>query len=177
MQCKQASEMMSMRLDGRLGSKEAALLDAHLAECKVCQAEWQSLQALDSLLASTAAIEAPVRVRVQVMTRLERRDKARRAIIGGTMLTLGTVALALLLMAPALLGLLQATGIAPALIRGGPTTLLHLLGAGETLGRTYIGLIGSLIIPLVILGLCGITSALALNGLWIGALHRLRGSR
>jgi predicted anti-sigma-YlaC factor YlaD len=177
MQCKQASEMMSMRLDGRLGRSEVALLDAHLAECEACQAEWQSLQALDSLLASAATIEAPVRVRVQVMTRLERRDKARRAIIGGTTLALGTVALALLLTAPALLGLLEAVGIAPALIRGGPTTLLHLLGAGETLGRTYIGLIGSLIIPLVILGLCGMTSALALNGLWIGALRRLRASR
>ncbi|MBN1810609.1 MAG: zf-HC2 domain-containing protein [Anaerolineae bacterium] len=177
MQCKQASEMMSLRLDGRLDNAQVALLDAHLAECQACQAEWQSLQALDSLLASAATLEAPVRVRVQVMTRLERRDKARRAIIGGTALTLGTVALALLLMAPVLLGLLDAVGIAPALIRGGPTTLLHLLGAGETLGRTYIGLIGSLIIPLVILGLCGVTTALALNGLWIGALRRLRASR
>jgi predicted anti-sigma-YlaC factor YlaD len=177
MQCKQASEMMSLRLDGRLGNTEAALLDAHLAECAACQAEWQSLQALDSLLASAVTIEAPVRVRVQVMTRLERRDKARRAIIGGTALSLGTVALALLLMAPVLLGLLDAVGIAPALIRGGPMTLLHLLGAGETLGRTYIGLIGSLIIPLAILGLCGMTSALALNGLWIGAMRRLRASR
>jgi predicted anti-sigma-YlaC factor YlaD len=169
--------MMSMRLDGRLGSQETTLLDAHLAECEMCRAEWQSLQALDSLLASAATIEAPVRVRVQVMTRLERRDKARRAIIGGTTLTLGAVALALLLMAPALLGLLQTTGIAPALIRGGPTTLFHLLGAGETLGRTYVGLIGSLIIPLVILGLCGLTSTLALNGLWIGAMRHLRSSR
>jgi predicted anti-sigma-YlaC factor YlaD len=177
MQCKQASEMMSLQLDGRLGDTEVPLLDAHLAECEACRAEWQSLQALDSLLASAVTMEAPVRVRVQVMTRLERRDKARRAIIGGTALTLGTVALALLLMAPVLLGLLDAVGIAPALIRGGPTTLLHLLGAGETLGRTYIGLIGSLIIPLVILGLCGMTSALALNGLWIGAMRRLRASR
>jgi predicted anti-sigma-YlaC factor YlaD len=177
MQCKQASEMMSLRLDGRLDSAEGALLNDHLAECEACRAEWQSLQALDSLLASAATIAAPIRVRVQVMTRLERRDKARRAIIGGTTLALGSVALALLLVAPVLLGLLDAVGIAPALIRGGPTTLLHLLGAGETLGRTYIGLIGSLIIPLAILGLCGVTMALALNGLWIGAMRRLRASR
>ncbi len=177
MQCKQASEMMSLWLDGRLESTEVALLDAHLAECETCRAEWHGLQALDSLLASAATIETPVRMRVQVMMRLERRDQARRAIIGGTALTLGTVALALLLVAPALLGLLDALGIAPALIRGGPTTLLHLLDVGETLGRTYIGLIGRLIIPLIILGLCGMTSALALNGLWIGALRRLRASR
>jgi predicted anti-sigma-YlaC factor YlaD len=177
MQCKQASEMMSLRLDGCLGDTEVALLDAHLAECEVCQAEWQRLQALDSLLTSAVMIEAPVRVRVQVMTRLERRDKARRVIIGGTALSLGTVALALLMLAPILVGLLDAIGIAPALIRGGPTTLLHLLGTGETLGRTYIGLIGSLVIPLAILGLCSMTAALALNGLWIGAIRRLRASR
>jgi predicted anti-sigma-YlaC factor YlaD len=177
MQCKQASEMMSMRLDGRLESAESALLDDHLAECEACRVEWQRLQALDSLLAAAATMEAPVRVRVQVMTRLERRDRARRAIIGGTMLTLGTVALALLLIAPALFGLLDTLGIAPALIRGGPTTLSHLLGVGETLGRTYIGLFEKLVVPLVILGLCGLVSALALNGVWIGALRRLRTSR
>jgi predicted anti-sigma-YlaC factor YlaD len=169
--------MMSSRLDGRLDGTEVALLDEHLGACQACQAEWQSFQALDSLLSSAAIVEAPVRVRVHVMTRLERRDKARRAIIGGTALTLGTVALALLLVTPALLGLLQATGIAPALIHGGPTTVLHLLGAGETLGRTYISLIGMLIVPLVLLGLCGTVSALILNGLWIGAMRRLRTSR
>jgi predicted anti-sigma-YlaC factor YlaD len=177
MHCKQASEMMSMRLDGCLGEKESALLDEHLAQCQACQIQWQKLKALDGLLSAAPMVQAPVRVRVQVMARLERRDKARRAIIGGTTLALGSVALAMLLMAPALIGLLEATDIAPALIRGGPTTLLHLLGAGETLGRTYIGLIGSLAIPLAVLGACGVASALALNGLWIGALRRLRASR
>jgi predicted anti-sigma-YlaC factor YlaD len=177
MQCKQASEMMSLRLDGRLDSAGVALLNEHLTECKTCQAEWQSLQTLDSLLASAVTMEAPVRVRVQVMARLERRDKARRVIIGSTMLGLGSVALVMLLVAPAMLGLLEAAGIAPALIRGGPTTLFHLLGAGETLGRTYIGLIGKLAIPLAILGVCGVASALVLNGLWIGAIRRLRASR
>jgi predicted anti-sigma-YlaC factor YlaD len=169
--------MMSLRLDGRLSDTEVTLLDAHLVECEACRAEWRGLWALDGLLSSAATVEAPVRMRVRVMTRLERRDKAQRAIIGGTTLTLGTVTLALLVMAPALLGLFDALGIAPALIRGGPTTLLHLLGVGETLGRTYIGLIGSLAIPLAVLGVCGVASALALNGLWIGALRRLRASR
>jgi anti-sigma factor RsiW len=169
--------MMSLRLDGRLGDAEAARLDAHLAECETCQAEWCSLQALDGLLSSAATLQAPVRMRVQVMARLERRDQARRAIIGGTMLALGAVTLTLLLLAPALSSLLEAVGIAPALIRGGPTTLLHLLGAGETLGRTYVDLIGTLAIPLAVLGVCGVTMALILNGLWIGALRRLRASR
>ena len=177
MQCKQASEMMSMRLDGCLDEKDATLLDEHLVQCQACQTEWQKLQALDHLLSSASMVQSPVRVRVQVMTRLERRDQARRAIIGGTMLTLGTVALTILLVAPVLLGLLNATGIAPVLIYGGPQTLSHLLGTGATLGRTAIGLLGELVIPLAFLALCGVASTLVLNGLWIGALRRLRSSR
>ena len=177
MQCKQASEMMSMRLDGCIDEKDSALLDEHLAQCQACQTEWQKLQALDRLLSAAPMVQAPVRVRVQVMTRLERRDQARRAIIGGTMLALGTVALSLLLIAPVLFGLLNATGIAPVLIYGGPQALSHLLAIGETLGGTFIGLIGQLAVPLIILALCGLVSTLVLNGLWIGAMRRLRASR
>ena len=177
MQCKQASEMMSVRLDGRIDEKDSALLDEHLSQCQACQTQWQKLQALDRLLAAAPMVQSPVRVRVQVMTRLERRDQARRAIIGGTMLTLGTVALSLLLIAPVLFGLLNATGIAPVLIYGGPQALSHLLAVGENLGGTLVRLIGQLAIPLAILALCGVVSTLTLNGLWIGAMRRLRASR
>jgi anti-sigma factor RsiW len=177
MHCKQASEMMSMRLDDRLDENESALLNEHLVGCQACQTQWQKLQALDCLLSAAPMVQSPVRVRVQVMTRLERRDQARRAIIGGTTLTLGTVALSLLLIAPVLFGLLNATGIAPVLIYSGPQALSHLMGTGATLGRTAIGLLGEIIIPLAFLALCGVASTLVLNGLWIGALRRLRSSR
>lgn len=177
MRCEQASEMMSARLDERLDSAESALLETHLAECSACQAEWQRMQILDQLLSSAPMIPAPVRVRVQVMTRLERRDQARRVFIGGTTLTLGTVALALLMVAPALLGLLDASGITPALLYGGPKTFSHLLGVGETMGQMYITLAATLLVPLAVLGLCGLVIALTLNGLWIGAMRRLRTSR
>ena len=174
MQCKQASEMMSMRLDGRLDSPEATLLEDHLAQCEPCQVERQKLQALDRLLSTASTVPAPVRVRVQVMIRLERRDQARRAIIGGTTLTLGTVALILLLIAPTLLGLLNTVDIAPALVYGGPQTLSRLLGAGETMGHTFLTLVGKLFIPLSFVGLCGLITVLTLNGLWIGVMRRLR---
>jgi anti-sigma factor RsiW len=177
MQCKQASEMMSMRLDGRLDSAEIALLEDHVAQCETCQAEWHKLQTLDRLLSSAPMVQSPVRVRVQVMTRLGRRDQARRVIVGGTVLTLGTVALALLLVAPGLFGLLDVLGIAPALIYGGPQAISHLLGAGETMGRTAVGLLGEIAIPLAVLALCGMVSALVLNGVWIGAMRRLHASR
>ncbi|MDY7077324.1 MAG: zf-HC2 domain-containing protein [Chloroflexota bacterium] len=174
MKCERASEMMSVQLDGRLESLEIISLEDHLAGCSACQAEWRSLQALDSLLASAPMVRPPVRMRVQVMARLERRDRARRAIIGGTALTLGTVALALLALAPALLGLLNATGIAPALVSGGPETIIQLLAFLGTAGRATLVLVEKFAIPLAFLGLCGLGFTLALNSLWIGAVRRLR---
>jgi anti-sigma factor RsiW len=166
--------MMSGRLDDRLESAEVALLEDHLAVCSACQAEWQSFQALDHLFASAPMVQAPVRMRVQVMARLERGAQARRAILGGTALTLGTVALALLALAPVLLGLLDATGILPALVSGGPETVARLLAFLGTIGRASLVLLDTAAIPLAFLGLCGLAMVLALNSLWIGAVRRLR---
>jgi anti-sigma factor RsiW len=169
--------MMSERLDGRLGSAEIATLEDHMVVCSECQTEWQKLQALDQLLAAAPVVRPPVRVRVQVMARLSRRDQARRAIFGGTALTLGTASLSLIVLGPFLLGLLQTTGIAPALISGGPATLAQLQTMWETAGRTLMVLTTQLAIPLALVGLCGLAMALALNGLWIGAVRRLRATR
>ncbi|MEE8390587.1 MAG: zf-HC2 domain-containing protein [Anaerolineae bacterium] len=174
MNCKQASKMMSMQLDGRLDDAEITLLEDHLTGCSECQAEWRSLRALDSLLFSAPMVHPPVRMRVQVMTRLSRRDQARRAIIGGTALTLGTVALALLALAPVLFGLLNATGIAPALIVGGPETVAQLMTFLGTIGRALLVLIEKFALPLASLGMCSLLTALALNSLWMGAVRRLR---
>jgi predicted anti-sigma-YlaC factor YlaD len=174
MRCKQACEMMSLRLDGRLDSVESTLLDEHLAECNACQTEWQRLQALHCMLAAAPVVPAPVRVRVNVMVRLSRRDQARRAIVGGTALALGTVTLALIMLAPAILGVLSTTGIGPALFNGGPETAVHVLGAWETLGRTMMVLCKNAIVPLAFVGLCGLATVLALSGLWIGLVRRMR---
>jgi len=177
MRCEQADQMMSEWLDGRLGSAEIALLEDHLSACGACRAEWQSIQKLDRLLASAPMAPAPVRVRVRVMASLERRGQARRAIIGGTALTLGTVALALLALAPLLLGLLGAMGILPALVSGGPETLVQLLAFLGTIGRASLLLLDSVAIPLAFLGLCGLALVLALNGVWIDAVRRVRAAR
>jgi len=174
MRCEQASEMMSARLDGCIDRAEIALLEEHMAGCVACRDEWLRLQMLDSLLASAPMVEAPVRLRVRVMTRLSRRDQARRAVIGGTALTLGTVALALLALAPPLLELLGATGIAPALISGGPTTVAHVISLMEAVCRTMLVLVEKFAPGLAFLGLCSLALAMALNRLWIGAVRRLR---
>ncbi len=174
MRCEQAGEMMSARLDDRLDRTEITLLEDHLAGCSACQAEWHRLQALDGLLASAPMVRAPVRLRVQVMARLSRREQARRAIIGSTALALGTVALALLALAPALLGLLDVTGIAPALVIGGPETIVQLLALLGAVGHALLVLAKEFAVPLASLGLCSLMLALALDGLWIGAVRRLR---
>ncbi len=177
MRCKQAGQMMSERLDGRLDSAERALLDEHLAACDSCRGEWQSLQALDVLFASAPMVQSPLRVRVQVMTRLARRDQARRAVVGGTALTLGTVSLALLALAPILLGLVSATGILPVLLSGGPATAVQLLAFLGSVGRALLVLVETIAVPLAFLSLCGLAMVLTLNGLWIGAVRRVRAVR
>ena len=174
MHCDQAGEMMSARLDNCLDRTQITLLEGHLARCSACRAEWHRLQALDRLLASAPKMHAPVRLRVQVMDRIHRREQARRAIIGGTALALGTVALSLLLLAPACLGLLNATGIAPALVSGGPETAVQLLATLGATGRAVLVLIEKFATPLALLSLCGLVTTLALNGLWVSAVRRVR---
>lgn len=167
---------MSARLDGRPDRTEIALLEDHLAGCSRCQDEWYRLQALDRLLASAPMMHAPVRLRVQIIDRIRRRDRARRAIIGGTALALGTVALALLLLAPVFLQLLDAVGIAPALASGGPETIVQLLAILGAMRRALLVVVEKFAIHLTFLSLCGLVIVLVLNGLWIGAVRRLRTS-
>jgi len=173
MRCQQAGEMMSERLDDRLDSEEVALLEEHLAACDTCRSAWQKMQALDLLFASAPMVQPPVRMRVQVMERLSRRDRAYRAILGGTTLSLGTVALSLILLAPILIGLLETTGFAQALVSGGPATAAQLLGAWRAAGRALLVLIERFAAPLAVASLCGLVMALTLNGLWIGVVRRL----
>jgi hypothetical protein len=145
-----------------------------MAKCSACQAEWRSLQALHSMLASASMVRAPVSLRVNVIARLSRREQARRAIIGATTLALGTTALMLLALAPALPGLLGTTSIVPVLVSGGPETLAQLLVFLGTLGRASLVLVDKFAVPLTCLVLFSLTTALVLNGLWINAMRRLR---
>jgi hypothetical protein len=80
----------------------------------------------------------------------------------------------LLALAPVLLGLLDTTGIAPALVSGGPATVAQLLAMLRTMGRVSLVLAEKLAAPLAFLSLCGLVIALALNSLWMGAVRRVR---
>lgn len=174
MRCEQASKLMAQRLDDQLNDQKSTRLEDHIAACGACQAEWRRVQSLDRLFRAAPMVPAPPRLSKRVAVRIERREQARRAIIGGTALTLGTVALVLLVLAPAFLGLLDNLGIAPALISGGPETLVQVFALLGTLVRVSLVLLEQFGLPLAILGLGSLMVALALNGLWIGALRRSR---
>lgn len=136
--------------------------------------ERERMQALDELFASASILQAPVRLQAKIMARLERRERARRVLTGGVALALGTVALSVLVFAPALLGLLSKLNLAPALISGGPQTLAQLMALLQALARALLVLWGQLAVPLVLLALMSLALALALNMLWIGTMRRLR---
>jgi len=177
MRCEQAGKLMSQRLDDQLSAQGGGRLEDHLATCSACQAEWRRMQALDRLFRSAPMVQAPPHLSAQVVARISRRKQAQRAIIGGAALTLGTIAVALLVLVPAFLGLLDGLGVAPALISGGPETLVQIFALLSALVRVLLVLLEHFGRPLAILGLGSLMVALALNGLWIGALRRLRVAR
>jgi predicted anti-sigma-YlaC factor YlaD len=166
--------MMSERLDNALDEASIPLLAQHVSACESCRAEWEKLQALDRLFRAAPMLEPPVRLRVHVMARLERREKARQTIFGFTALSLGTVTLTLLLIAPLLLNLLNAIGLAPVLFQAGPLLIRQMLTFVSAMGRAYLTIAESLAVPLVIILFLGFVVAAMLNGLWIGALRRIQ---
>ncbi|HDQ71206.1 MAG TPA: zf-HC2 domain-containing protein [Chloroflexi bacterium] len=176
-QCKQAYEMMCERQDDVLDEAMAPLLDQHLRVCENCRAEWHRLQVLDQLFKAAPMLEPPVRIRVQVMARLERQQKVRQTVIGFTTLSLGTVTLALLIVAPLLLGLLNVTGIVPLVVQAGPAIVSQMLSFTATMARAFLVILESLAIPLAVAMVLGLAIAVTLNGLWIGTLRRLQVTR
>ena len=173
MECQPASALMSQRLDGQLTETEMATLDEHLEACVCCQAEWETLQALDALFAEPAMVPAPANFKGVVMERIRRRDQAKRAITGGIVLILGAAAIIALLLAPLLALALNVQSILPVLITGGPATASHLISYLTSLGRTALVLLEQFAAPLCLLAAAFMAAALVLNGMLFGALRRV----
>jgi predicted anti-sigma-YlaC factor YlaD len=165
---------MAARLDGRLDDTQIADLEEHMAMCRACRADWQRMSAVDQLFRSASSVAAPPDLHIQVTARVSRREEARRAVAGGLALALGAAALALLTLTPIALGLLGNVGAAPALLIGGMETITQLLLLLEAVSRMLLVLLDRFAVPLILLGLGSFTVALALNGLWIAAMRRLR---
>lgn len=59
MTCQEIREWFSARVDDALSAAERARLDAHLATCAECGAEWQRFERAVGLLRATASVRAP----------------------------------------------------------------------------------------------------------------------
>ncbi len=99
MNCEQALQAMSARLDGELPEDEARALDAHLRECAPCRALMAELTELDDGL-KTLSVEPPETLAPGVMRAIRaetaKKQKKRTPHIT-TWLIAGAAALALAL--------------------------------------------------------------------------------
>lgn len=168
MDCVQASAIMQDRLDGLLSESDVLRLEEHLARCAQCGNEWHRLQQLDSLFASAQMVPAPPYLRMQVIAKLEKRERAQRTVLAFTTLALGSITLAMLLFVPTLLNFLSTAGATTALLSGGPATVAQLLNLVKALGRVMPLLLDKLASPLAALGLCSMLMALGLSRLLSG---------
>lgn len=174
MHCKRANNLMMARLDGHAAEVEVRELEEHLFTCSACQARWEKMCALDQLFRSAPMVSAPSRLHARVRARIDRREQARRAIAGGLALAIGTAALALLTLVPIGFTLLENAGAAPALLIGGVETITQLMNLIDPVTRMPLVLLDRFAASLVIVGLGSLAIAVALNGLWIATMRRLR---
>ena len=104
MQCEEANELMSLRLDNQLAPDRHTHLQAHLTECPTCRAQWAALAQVSAILQAAPMKEPPPGFTAQVMRYVSHRTTPRLA--AGASLLLGwTVLLGWVIMLP-LAGLL-----------------------------------------------------------------------
>ncbi len=75
-------ERMSLALDGMLSPDEERELQAHLARCPSCRAEWEALQAVSSFLSQVPLASPGVDLALHVEERLRLQVKRRRWVLG-----------------------------------------------------------------------------------------------
>ena len=93
-QREQMTELMSMALDKLLGSQDRQRLDAHLATCSHCQAEWAAMQQVSLLFEQSPMVGPPLGFAVRVERRLEEKSKKRRRVFGGLAVLTSSLSLA-----------------------------------------------------------------------------------
>lgn len=177
MRCRRARDLMLARLDGPIDPKADGALEQHLVDCDVCRLEWQRVRAVENLFRSAVVRPAPSHLKAQIMHRIDRRDQARHAVVGGIVLGLGAAVLAGLTLIPLGLGLSGSLGAAPALLAGAGETMTQLLLVFTGITRVFVALLDQFALPLGALALGSVFAALILNGLWIATLRRLRVAR
>jgi anti-sigma factor RsiW len=83
--------MMSLALDGMLGSEERGEFEAHLVGCAICQAEWERWQRVDALLATEPERSPSPELVAGVLRRLSQRGRRQSRLVGGALLVGGSL--------------------------------------------------------------------------------------
>lgn len=132
MRCPDASEWMSLRLDGRLSPEQEKALEQHLTACPNCALEWEGMQLLASLLESAEAAAPPPTLHQAVMARVRRKSAALRYLRLGALTLLGMLVTMALCGAPALTAL-SVSANQPAVVRALVDLLVPVVSALQTL--------------------------------------------
>jgi predicted anti-sigma-YlaC factor YlaD len=90
----QASAMMSLSLDGMLDAAGEHRLQRHLAACPVCQAEWQAMQRISTMLGESPMVGPPLGFAIRVERRLDERARKERRVFGGMAVLTSSLSLA-----------------------------------------------------------------------------------
>lgn len=99
MDCEQASELMSLRLDGELSPAEVGRLGVHLEGCAACRKTWAAMQRVSLLFVEAPLMSPPEDFTSRVMSRLAQRQARKAPVWGALVLLLGAGALTLLAVA------------------------------------------------------------------------------
>jgi len=149
MNCQEIGQLMSLSLDDALTTDEARQLQMHLERCQGCQAKWNSMKRISQLFADAPLVPPPAGFAAKVSQRLAQREARRRWILGGLILLLGIIALAVLAL-PAIIGafmtLLQLLSCSP-LLSHGPQLILKLISIGRPLVKAVWLAITALVSP------------------------------
>jgi anti-sigma factor RsiW len=74
MQCPEASELISLRLDCPLSAEQERVLQAHLADCQACQEEWRMMQQVHAMFDKVKLALPPPLMKEQIMDKIRQRD-------------------------------------------------------------------------------------------------------
>lgn len=100
MQCLDASELMSLRLDQDLVLQDEEALQAHLAECADCRQAWALMQRAHALFDDVVMRAPPLDLTSRVMARVRQRDRKMRLWRTGIVAFVGLLVTAALAIAP-----------------------------------------------------------------------------
>jgi anti-sigma factor RsiW len=91
MQCLEASELISLRLDQQLSAEQEQALRAHLVDCQICQKEWQMMQRVTALFDKVSLKAPPPAMGDRIMATIRQRDSRLAGWRRGILWSLGAI--------------------------------------------------------------------------------------